>query len=239
MAEDASLKTLNEKLFQKTQLRTSLVELRDDFQSLVNEKNAEIAALDTLISELQTAIGAVHPAPTLASVAPTYFSRGSGNTAITLTGTGFVSGSTQVYVNGVAVSTTYTSSTVVSATVGSANLTGTGTVLVFVRTGTPGGGSSNTLSIPVINGAPTINTLTPNTISAGAPATQISVTGTNLYNNSTVYINGVPATTTLSGSNLLATIPASALGVPGYVSVYVVSPTPGGGQSEQLLFTVT
>ena len=239
MAEDASLKTMREKLFQKTLRRSTVIQERDDLQDVIDEMNAEIAELDTIIAELTTAIGAVNPSPTITMTSPTSFTRGSGNTVVTITGTGIVSGSTQLYVNGVGVATTFVSSTSVTGTVASSQMTTTGTVSVYVRTAGPGGGTSNTFSLPVINGAPTISTLSPNTITAASPATPITISGSNLYNGSSVYINGLKTTTTLSGANLLATIPAAALGVPGYVSIYVVTPSPGGGQSNQLLFTVT
>lgn len=239
MAEDASLKTMREKLFQKTLRRATVVQERDDLQDIIDEMNAEIAELDTIIAELETSIGAVNPSPTITMTSPTSFTRGAGNTVVTVTGTGFVSGDTQMFVNNVGIATTVASSTSLSGTVSSTNLTTTGSVSIYTRTAGPGGGTSNTFVLPVINGAPTISTLTPNTISAASPATQITVAGSNLYNISAVYINGVATTTTLSGSNLLATIPAAALAVPGYVSIYVITPAPGGGQSNQLLFTVT
>lgn len=239
MAQDASLKTLNEKLYQKSLSRSTLIEERNDLQDIIDVKNAQIAELDTTIAELQATIGAVNPPPTIGIISPNYFTRGSGNTVITITGTGFVSGSSQVYVNGTGVATTFVSATSLTCTVTSGNLTLAGSVSVYVRTAAPGGGQSNTFSLPVINGVPNISTITPNTISAASPATPISLTGTSFYSNSAIYINGVAATTTLSGSNLLATIPVGALAVPGYVAIYVVNPGPGGGQSNQLLFTVT
>lgn len=239
MSEDASLKTMREKLYQKTLLRSSVVAERDDLLGLVDDKNDEIDDLDTIIAELEETIGSVNPAPTVTVISPTYFVRGSSTTEITITGTGFVSGDTQAYVNGLGVTTAFVSSTVITCDVEDTELTVTGTVNVYVRTTTPGGGQSNTNGMPVINGTPTILTLTPDTIAAGADATEITIEGTSLYNTSVAYINGVARTTTLSGVDLLVTIPESALAEAGYISVFVTNPSPGGGQSEQLLFTVT
>jgi hypothetical protein len=83
----------------------------------------------------------VNPSPTLTSISPTSTAAGSATTTLTLIGTSFITSST-VNWNGSALTTTYGSSTSLTATVPTANLITAGTSSVTVVNPTPGGGTS-------------------------------------------------------------------------------------------------
>ena len=103
----------------------------------------------------------------------------------------------------------------------------------------PGGGSSNALRFTVLNLAPMLTTLVPNSIIAGSPDFTLTLTGDNFVKTSIVNFNGRPVVSTyISKTQLQATIPATAITAPGSYSVKVTNPTPGGGETAPLSFTV-
>jgi uncharacterized repeat protein (TIGR01451 family) len=103
-----------------------------------------------------------------------------------------------------------------------------------------GGGSkpSNPVS-PANNPVPTINSLSPASVLAGSPVLTAIVTGTGYITSTTATLNGVPVQASyVSGTNLRVTIPASSLAA-GQVADFVVSnPSPGGGTSAAVKFSI-
>jgi uncharacterized protein (DUF1800 family)/stringent starvation protein B len=89
----------------------------------------------------------VNPVPGISSASPTSLPKASTNASVSVWGGGFVPGS-KVMLNGTAVPTTYTSASQVVALV-SLPSTATGSLPLTVVNPTPGGGTSNTLQIPV------------------------------------------------------------------------------------------
>jgi trimeric autotransporter adhesin len=86
--------------------------------------------------------------PTLASIAPSGLKVGSNDTVITVTGTGFNSGST-VELNGAELATTYVSAGALTATVPSTSVATMGWAPITVVNGSPGGGTSNPLPLTI------------------------------------------------------------------------------------------
>jgi hypothetical protein len=86
--------------------------------------------------------------PTLSSIAPNAIKSGSTDTNITVTGTNFVPGST-VILGTTPLTTTYTSSTQLSATVPVTQLASMGWSSVSVSSPAPGGGTSNSTPLTV------------------------------------------------------------------------------------------
>jgi len=91
-----------------------------------------------------------NPAPTIISVTPAAILAGSGDTEITVTGTGFTSASS-IVLGGVALSTNQISSTVLTAVVPAGSLTSLGWSTVSVSTLGPGGGSSAPFPLTVFS----------------------------------------------------------------------------------------
>ncbi len=128
--------------------------------------------------------------PTLTSVSPSSGARGAA-VAVTLTGTGFVSGGTTVAVSGsdVAVSSvnvTSTTSLTATFTVGSGATLSGRTVTV-----TTGAGTSGSQTFTVVLAAPTITSISPTSGKQGATV-PVTITGTN-FSGTAVNVSGTGA----------------------------------------------
>lgn len=88
---------------------------------------------------------------------------------------------------------------------------------------------------------PTLTTVNPNSVVAGAPNTLITLTGTGFVASSVARVNGVGvATTYVSPTSLTATIPAANLTTSANLTITVFNSTAGGGggSSNGIPFTV-
>ena len=181
----------------------------------------------------------VNPAPVVSSISPATVNEGSGNTTLTVTGTGFCVQSV-VELAGTAVATLFVNPTVLTAVVPAAQLANAGSVAVSVATPAPGGGTSSALNLAVLllNPAPTISSLSPATVFALSGATLLTVTGSGFIPQSTLTVNGsaFPATV-VSSTELTASISALMVAQPAAFNLVVSNPAPGGGASEAT-FTV-
>ena len=145
----------------------------------------------------------VNPAPTLSSLSPSTVDAGSGDTTLTVTGTGFTSQST-VQLSGTSLVTTFGSSTQLTAVAPAAQLTSAGTLPVTVVTPSPGGGTSNATNLTVV----VVVTVSPSTQTLQVTQTQpFTATVTGSANQGVTWsVNDVAG-----GSATLGTIDASGL----------------------------
>ena len=158
-------------------------------------------------------------APALTGVTPASAVAGGGAFQLTVAGTGFVAGSA-VQWNGTALATTFVSATQITALIDSSLIASAGTANITVQI--PGAAISATTKFP-INGA-AITTLAPATISAGAPAFTITVTGGNFIPGSTVQWNGASLPTVYnSATQLTADVAASYIVSGGTASITVLN----------------
>ena len=89
------------------------------------------------------------------------------------------------------------------------------------------------------NPAPTLTSVSPTSATAGGAALTLTVNGSNFVSGSSVRWNGAARTTTfVSATRLTAAVTAADLATAGTASVTVFSPTPGGGTSSALVFTI-
>ncbi len=189
-----------------------------------------------------TITAATNPVPTVTSLSPTGIAAGSAGFTLMVNGTNFVSGA---FVNfgGANKTTTFVSSTQLTATILAADVATAGTSAVFVNNPNPGGGPSNSINFNVSaanNPVPTLTSISPNMVSAGVPAFTMTLTGTNFVSNSVVDWNGAPQPTTfVSATTLTATISAADVQFANAASVIVVNPAPGGGTSNTEIFEIT
>ena len=95
-----------------------------------------------------------NPVPSITSISPTQQAAGSQSQTLTITGTGFVSGSTVTY-NDVAHAASYASATQLAISLTSNDMAAIGSYPVVVTNPTPGGGASGAGSFNVVTGTPT------------------------------------------------------------------------------------
>ena len=180
--------------------------------------------------------------PAISSVSPTTIVRGSPDTLLVVSGTGFATNSV-VQWNGSALSTAlvYYSSPSPSllATVPAADLTSTGSATVTVSTPTANPSVSNAVTVTITDPpAPALTSAFPSSAPLNT-ATQVTLSGTGFTTETVVAVNGVTIPSTLNDpTGITATIPASSVAFPGNVNITVTTPGPGGGTSAALPFTV-
>src|SRR5208282_1867784 len=119
-----------------------------------------------------------NPVPTAGSLSPTGAIAGGPAFTLTVNGTNFVNGATVLW-NGSARTTTFVSSTQVTAAINASDIATAGSASVSVSNPTPGGGASGTLSFPVNNPVPALTSLTPVSKTAGAAAFTLTVKGSS------------------------------------------------------------
>jgi hypothetical protein len=179
-----------------------------------------------------------NPTVTLSNVSPPVVVVGAPATTVSLTGAGFVPASSVTF-NGAPVSSTFNSASSLTAIVPASALASAGSFPLVVTNPSPGGGVSTPVQLRVEYPAPTASALSPQSAVAGAGATDVTVTGTGFYPASQITFDGAPtATTYLDPTHLRATLTAAQLATAGALSVRVTNPTPGGGSSAALGFTI-
>jgi hypothetical protein len=189
------------------------------------------------------ATGGSNPVPVTTSISPPSATAGGAAFTLTVNGSSFINGST-VRWNGTNRTTTFVSSTQLTAAIPATDIATAGTATVTVFTPAPGGGLSNGQTFTINAGgggnpAPVLSSLMPSSANAGGPAFTLTLSGGSFVSGSVVRWNGANRTTTfVSSTQLTASIPASDITAAGTASVTVFNPTPGGGTSAALDFIV-
>jgi peptidoglycan/xylan/chitin deacetylase (PgdA/CDA1 family) len=174
------------------------------------------------------------PAPAVTGLSPSYATAGGSAFTLTVSGTSFVSGA-KVRWNGADRTTTFVSATQLRASIPAADIASAGTIPVTVLN--PDGGLSNSMTFEVRVPPPTVMSLSPAYVTAGAPAFTLAVSGTNFVSGAKVRWNGADRTTTfVSATQLQASIPAADVPSAGTIPVTVLNPD--GGLSNTVNFTV-
>ena len=170
------------------------------------------------------------PGPQITSINPSIV--GGGFTAFTLTVNGSTFGSNSVVQwNGSSRTTTFVSSTQLTAAITAADVATPGNVTVtVVTTGVPASPAASTTFVVAPFPPPFSPVFSPMNASANGPAFTLDVFGGNFTTASTVLWNGSPRPTTfISIAELHAAISSADLASAGLVSVGVMNPAPGGG----------
>ncbi|MGH9769945.1 MAG: IPT/TIG domain-containing protein [Blastocatellia bacterium] len=179
-----------------------------------------------------------NPAPMVASINPSTVNAGGAAFTLMVNGSGFVSASV-VQLNGANRPTTFVNAGQLTAQIAAADIAVSGTAAIRVVSPAPGGGTSNEVTLTIINPVPAITSLNPNVVAEGSGDFTLTVTGTNFVNGAQVRINGAPRPTTFVSSTQLTTnIAASEVAAPGTLNVQVVNPDPGGGASNTVALEI-
>jgi len=180
-----------------------------------------------------------NPTVTITSVTPSTATVNDASKSLAIVGTGFVS-ATSIAFNGTALSSTYVDGSHMTATATASSFTNAGNFSVIATNPAPGGGVSAPAPFQVLNPAPQIATLTPNTVYFGANDTTITVNGSAFVPTSVVNLGTTSLTTAfVSSTQLTAVVPASSMNALTTLSVTVFTPAPGGGTSGATSLYVT
>jgi hypothetical protein len=208
---------------------------------------ADIATAGTASVSVQNSGGAVSgnstftiavpPAPTISNISPQSTLVGSAPFTLTVNGTNYLSTSLVTW-NGASRATTFVSATQLAAQITAADVVTAGTASVLVKN--PANASSAT-TFTVANPLPTLASISPSTAVVGSAALTITVNGSNFVNGAQISWNGVAlsATTFISSTQVTSQVPATYFATAGAADIAVTNPTPGGGTSPNLTFTVT
>ena len=185
--------------------------------------------------------------PSLSSIAPTSRTAGGAAFSLAVNGSNF-SKVSKVRWSGVERPTTFVSATQLTAQIPASDIATAGSAQVSVVNPAPGGGASQALAFainasppsPSSNPDPVLSAITPANTSVGGAAFTLTATGTSFTVTSTLRWNGADRSTTfISATQLTAAIPATDVAAAGSAQVSVFTPTPGGGTSALLTFTIS
>jgi hypothetical protein len=186
----------------------------------------------------QLTVSVTNPAPSLASISPNTVTAGSAAFTLTVNGSNFVPGSV-VRVNGSNRTTTFSSSTQLTAAIPASDIASAGSLSVTVFNPAPGGGTSSAVTLTVNNPQPTLTSMTPTSVTAGSAAFTLTLNGGNFISGSVVRVNGSSRTTTfVNAGQLTAQITAADVATGANLSITVFTPSPGGGTSAALTLAV-
>src|SRR5205814_2396059 len=107
-----------------------------------------------------------NPKPTVTSISPGSATAGGAAFTLTVNGSGFITSSV-VNWNGAARTTTFSSSTQLTAAISAADIAAAKTITVTVTSPGPGGGISGSKTFTVNNPVPAIGSLSPSSATAG------------------------------------------------------------------------
>jgi CSLREA domain-containing protein len=187
-----------------------------------------------------------HPVPTIDFLDPQGKVGGDSGFNLIIKGVSFVNGA-QVQWNGSNRSTSFINSGELRAAIPSADLLAPGTAVVTVVNPGPGGGTSNAVafqvSAPGENPTPSIRGLNPASIIThgvlGSPI-QVTIQGQNFLPDSQAHFNGSNRQTVYSSATeLRVTLTAMDVGQPGFGTLTVSNPAPGGGTSNAFTLSIT
>jgi hypothetical protein len=151
-----------------------------------------------------------NPAPTVTAISPASGTT-AGGTAVTISGTGFLTGASASFGGTAAIGVTVVNSTSITATT-PAHAAGAVDILV-TNTDTQNGTKTSGYIYSPPKPAPTVSTIAP-TSGATAGGTPVTITGTGFLAGATVTFGGTSATavTVLNSTSITATTPAHAAG---------------------------
>ena len=168
--------------------------------------------------------------PTVSSVSPNNGST-SGGTAVTITGTNFVSGATVTFGSAAATNVVVVNSTTITATTPAGSA---GAVTVTVTSNGQSGSLTNGFTYVV---RPTVSSVSPSS-GVAAGGTSVTITGTNFASGATVTFGSAAATNVVvvSSTTITATTPAGATGA---VTVTVTVDAQSGSLTNGFTYVVT
>jgi subtilisin family serine protease len=185
---------------------------------------------------------APNPVPTITSLSPSSVPPGSGDTWVTITGTGFLPNSWASAWPSIRMVTDYVSTSELRVLVpvdAILRLVGGGVITINVTNPPPGGGTA-TGTLSVVRQLAQITSLSPSSIPSGSYDFLLAINGSNFVPNLCALWNDqvVGPTTYISPNQMSLGVPAYVLGSPGTATIKVCTGV-NNTYSNALTFTIT
>jgi hypothetical protein len=194
----------------------------------------------SIFSPQESQSGTGNPVPVISSISPTNAVVGSGSFTLTVNGSNFISSST-ISFGGQTEPTTFVSASLLTTAILGSAIASAGPVWVLVSTPAPDGGVAEA-SFAVVLPPPTISSIVPSIVAAGAPGFTLTINGTNFVNGSTVNFNGTRTATFTNPTQITIPVSPSDVANQGIINVSVTDPlgigNSGGGTSTSIPLTV-
>lgn len=183
----------------------------------------------------------INPVPVIESTSPDVVGVGGLSFTLTVIGRNFVPGS-EIEFNGSRRPTNRISNVRLTTQINSADIASLANIGIRVINPQPGGGVSNqvTFAIKALNPLPRINSINPSSVEQGSGTQTIVITGTSFVDGASVLLGADRLTATyVSSTQLRVSIDGGRLTTPGNLLLSVTNPSPGGGNSNTVVLTVT
>lgn len=177
--------------------------------------------------------------PAITVLSPSSVAAGGNSFALSVVGQNFIQGAT-VKANGAPRTTTFVDSSHLTVQIASGDIAKAGTVGIVVTN--PDGSASSAAQLTVTAGLiPTIVSISPSSVTAGASAFTLTINGSNFVTGATVQIGSSSRSATVVNSKMVIVLVTSADVLnPGMTLITVTTPPPNGGVSNVLpLFIVS
>jgi hypothetical protein len=177
--------------------------------------------------------------PVISSITPTTVN--SGGQAFTLAVEGaFFTPSSVVQFNSDARPTTFISANQLTATIPESDLVFGGLATINVFNAPPGSGTSNVVTLTILNPVPTLISASPDKLGQNTSGNSaVVLTGTNFAPSVAVQVNGaIRQATRNSATQLTVQITQADKTSLGPLSIVAINPTPGGGASNSVVVLV-
>jgi pseudomonalisin len=183
---------------------------------------------------------ATSPVPAINSLSPSSAPIGQAIPSLVVTGSIFISGATVTFNGTSNPGVVSNGGATITASIPAAELSVGGNVSVTVVNPAPGGGPSNSLSFAINNPVPAVTSVNPPSASVGQSIPTFTVTGSNFVPGAVITFNGISQTSAISnnGTTITAAISGVTLSSAAIIPIGVTNPSPGGGPSNTVNFTV-
>lgn len=175
--------------------------------------------------------------PTVTSVSPASKTSGGADFTLTVIGSNFSTGSVVLW-NGAQRPTSFVNNLQLQAAISSSDIATVSTVQVQVSNPAPSG-LSNAMNFQIENPVPVLSATAPASVLAGGSSFTLTLAGSGFVPESVGQWNGAARPTTfVSSTEIKVSVPAVDVAASGTAQLTVVNPTPGGGTSGSLDFSV-
>lgn len=200
-------------------------------------KTVPVSVTGSLSSNIQFTIN--NPVPLLTSLSVTSVTTNSGDFELAVEGSKFVF-DTKLDFGGITLTPASVTANAMTVTVPASAIAKGRVLSVQANSRGPGGGTSNGLDFTISNPLPQITSLSATSVITGSPDVTLEITGSNFVSDTTVNFGSLVLTPTSCTPNLMeVVIPARAISRGGVLRLTLSSPSPGGGMSNEIPFTVS